>query len=246
MDRRERAPSLEEVIRSALDSGQSRLWTAMVGVVQDYDANKRTCTVQPAVNGKIRQPDGSWVRTQLPLLKDCPVQFPCGGGVTLTFPVALGDECLVVFSSRCIDTWYARGFLSEGASIATPNPGNDPPEYRMHNLSDGFALMGFRSLARQVPADPVNAVLTSDDGGASISLNPTTHAVAIHTTATRSINASGGITMNGATIDASGNVSFPGTFAATGITTGGGVNLDTHTHTSTTPGDPTSPPLPTP
>ena len=62
-----------------------------------------------------------------------PVVFPGGGGFALTFPVAAGDECLVVFASRCIDAWWQSGGVGE------------PMEPRMHDLSDGFALIGVRS-----------------------------------------------------------------------------------------------------
>jgi hypothetical protein len=235
MDRRERAPNLEEVILSALDARQSRLWTMLVGVVQSYNPATRTAVVQPAVNGALRQPDGTWNRVQLPLLLDCPVVFPSGGGVTLTFPVTQGDECLLFFCSRCIDNWYARGYLAGTAE--SPNPGNDPSEYRMHNLSDGFALVGVRSLARALPTDPLNAVLTTDDGLASISVNPTSHAIAINTSGALTITAAGGITMNNVTIDASSNFNTPG------LITGQGIVEETHTHISATPGSPTSPPV---
>jgi hypothetical protein len=64
------------------------------------------------------------------------------------------------------------------------------------------------------------------------------------TATTVNITSSGGITLNGATIDASGNVNFPGTFNAAGTTTGGGINLDNHTHGGVqSGGDNTGPPV---
>lgn len=68
------------------------------------------------------------------------------------------------------------------------------------------------------------------------------------TAPTLTVTASGGITLNGATIDKSGNLGVPGTaavqgnfstagtFNASGVTSGGGVNLDTHTHSGVQPG----------
>jgi hypothetical protein len=69
------------------------------------------------------------------------------------------------------------------------------------------------------------------------------------------VTAANGITMNGATIDANGNMGVPGTatiegalatnstLTAAGLTTGGGVNLDTHTHSGVEAGsDNTGPP----
>ena len=68
------------------------------------------------------------------------------------------------------------------------------------------------------------------------------------TAPTFTVTASGGITLNGATLDKNGNLGVPGTaivdgafttnstFNAAGTTSGGGVNLDTHTHSNVQPG----------
>jgi hypothetical protein len=224
MDRRERAPNLEELLRCAFEAGQSRIWTALPGVVQSYNAAVQTVVVQPAINGKQRLPAGTWSPTQMPLLLDVPVCWQGGGGATLTFPIKKDDECLVVFSSRCIDRWFAKGFAS-GGTPAQPNAENNPPQYRMHNLSDGYALVGVRSAPRALPVDTDNASLMSDDASTYIKLNPTTQAI--------KMVAPGGITMNGVTIDADG------------IVTGNGIVLETHTHSGVTSGSGTSgPPVP--
>lgn len=68
-----------------------------------------------------------------PILVDVPVFVLSGGGAVITVPVAAGDECLVLFNDRDIDNWFATG------APAQPNTA------RMHNLSDGLALVGFRS-----------------------------------------------------------------------------------------------------
>jgi hypothetical protein len=131
-----------------------------------------TCTVQPAINGQVRDETGALTDVELPLLVDCPVQFPAGGGCTLTFPVKDGDECLVVFSSRCIDAWWQSG----GIQVQ--------PELRMHDLSDGFALLGFRSLPRVISGISTTAAqLRTDDGAAFVEVDAVSHAINITTTA---------------------------------------------------------------
>src|SRR6187431_703340 len=106
LDRRERAGDFTEAMLTTQDGMQARLWTCVPGIIQSFDPAKRTCVVQPAIKALVQAPDGteSWVA--LPLLVDCPVQFPGGGDVVLTFPLKTGDECLVVFASRCIDSWW--------------------------------------------------------------------------------------------------------------------------------------------
>ncbi len=117
-----------EAVRAALDGFQRRVWTALPGIVTAYDATDNTVSVQPALKVNVMNAAGVVQATTLPLLVKCPVVFPGGGGYTLTFPIAAGDEVLVVFASRCIDAWWQSGGVQ--AQI----------ELRAHDLSDGFAV----------------------------------------------------------------------------------------------------------
>lgn len=163
MDRRERVADSVEPLRAALEGKQAELWTALPGLIESYDPEAQTASVQPALKGFVIAETGEKESVDLPLLVDVPVVFPTGGGFSLTFPVRSGDECLVVFASRCIDGWWASG-------------GVQPPlEGRMHDLSDGFALVGPRSQTRllEPPADDVAVQLRSDDGRAFVEIDPT-------------------------------------------------------------------------
>jgi len=172
MDSRERMNDPVVAMTVALGGWQSKLQTAIPGIIQSFDLESMTCTVQPAISGKIRDETGAVTGTELPLLVDCPVQFPAGGGCTLTFPVKAEDECLVVFSSRCIDSWWQSGGIQA------------QPELRMHDLSDGFALLGFRSLPRVIPSISTSAAqLRTDDGAAFVEVDSVSHAINITTTA---------------------------------------------------------------
>ena len=160
MDRKERYSDPQEAMRSALFGAQSRLWTSLPGIVDSFDPARMVCNVQPTITALARRDDGVIDEIQMPLLLDCPVVFPGGGGVTLTFPIAPGDEVLVVFASRCIDSWWQLGGVQGQA------------ELRMHNLSDGFVLPGVRSQPRRLPVDTTAAQLRSDDGATYIEILP--------------------------------------------------------------------------
>jgi hypothetical protein len=161
VDRRERINDPVEATRAALDGKQAEMWTALPGIVESYDAERQTCTVQPTIKGKVEAQGGAVSSVALPLLVDVPVIFPSGGGFTLTFPIAQGDECLVVFSSRCIDAWWQSGGVQE------------PLEARMHDLSDGFAIVGPRSQARKLAdVSTTNTQLRTDDGATYIEIQP--------------------------------------------------------------------------
>jgi hypothetical protein len=172
MDRRERRGDHNAAMLAMLDGWQTGLWTALPGVVQSFDPVKKTCVVLPALKASVMKPDGSSEWVTLPLLLDCPVVFPSGGGVTLTFPIVPQDECLVVFASRCIDAWWQNG---------CPLNANGRPdaqvqaEFRMHDLSDGFVIVGISSVPKVQPAISTSAAeMRSTDGTKKFSLNPTT------------------------------------------------------------------------
>jgi len=159
MDRREKVADGEELLRLAMEGHQSGLWTALPGIIASFNASALTCSVQPSISGEVRGKDGTVSTIKMPLLLDCPVVFPGGGGCTLTFPVSPGDECLVVFSSRCIDSWWQRGGVQGQA------------KKRMHDLSDGFVLPGCRSQPRKFTAAG-KTQLRTDNGSTLIEIEP--------------------------------------------------------------------------
>ena len=162
----ERAGGEQELLDTLRHALSSQLRVAMPGIIQSFDAEAVTCTVQPAIKGVISDQKGSTQSVALPLLVDVPVVFPRGGGVTLTFPVAAGDECLVVFADRCIDFWWQNGGVQESV---------DP---RQHDLSDAFALPGPQSQKQKIGGISTRAVeLRSDDGETKLSLNPSRGAI---------------------------------------------------------------------
>ncbi|HCD8182453.1 TPA: Gp138 family membrane-puncturing spike protein [Enterobacter roggenkampii] len=139
------------------------LRVAMPGIIQSFDPSTVTCTVQPAIYGQKVGEDGSTGSEAIPILPDVPVVFPRGGGCTLTFPVKPGDECLLVFSDRCIDFWWQNGGVQEAV---------DP---RQHDLSDAFAIVGPQSQAKKISSISTTAAqFRSDDGSTYFEINPTT------------------------------------------------------------------------
>ena len=116
-----------------------------------------------------------------------------------------GDECLVIFSERCIDAWWALGGVQPLA------------ELRAHDYSDGFAILGVRSRARPMQAlPPIDGVGLIAGGVVVLKVTPTGVQVTGSLTATGSISATGNVT--GATV--------------TGLVDvlGGGKSVLTHTH----------------
>lgn len=162
MDRRERVADPLVGLQAILGGLQARIWTAMPGILQSYDATKLTCTVQVAIKAQHRDPAGKWTDVALPLLVDVPVVMPRGGGYGLTLPLAANDEGLVVFASRCIDAWWQSGGVQPQA------------EFRMHDLSDGFFIPGTASQPNVPEGVSTSAArLWSEDGLNYVELDKT-------------------------------------------------------------------------
>lgn len=159
----ERQDSPELVLKAVADSLSTSLRVAMPGIILSFDAGAVTATIQPAVKSSVRQADGTLSSVALPLLVDVPVMFPRGGGVTLTFPVTAGDECLVVFADRCIDYWWQNGGVQE------------PVDQRQHHLADAFAMVGPQSQAKKISGISTSAAqFRSDDGSTYLEIDPAT------------------------------------------------------------------------
>jgi len=214
MDARERFSDLEEALRLALRAERATIWTTLPGVVVSFDPDAVTAVVQPTIQGVVTKSDGSAGGVNLPQLLDVPVVFPRGGGVTLTFPVAAGDECLVHFSARCIDGWWQSG----GVQL--------PMDTRMHDLSDAFCVVGPQSQVKKITGiSTATAQLRTDDGAAFVELNPATHAVNVTTTGSIHATAGGNLAADvtgAATVNAASatvtapNIALVGAVAITG------------------------------
>jgi hypothetical protein len=148
------APDLTAVLEEAKDDLKYRLNAVQVGIIQDFNASEQTATVRMAIK-QVQDvtPDGTKIYVEFPLLKKVPVWVYGAGGFSLTFPVAAGDECLVLFNDRQIDNWWLNG-------------GVQPPVMsRAHDISDAIAVVGLRSLPRSLGGYSTSTTqLRSDDG----------------------------------------------------------------------------------
>ncbi|MGK3134884.1 Gp138 family membrane-puncturing spike protein [Pantoea trifolii] len=158
----------QQAMKVLSDTIFSMLRVSLPGIIESFDPIACTCTVQPALKGQTADELGNLTSAPLPLLVDVPVIFPRGGGCTITFPVKAGDECLVVFSDRCIDFWWQSGGVQE------------PVDPRQHDLSDAFAIVGPQSQANVIGNISTTTMqMRTDDGFAYIELDPNSHAVNI-------------------------------------------------------------------
>lgn len=179
--------------RSLSEKIGSELRVAAPGIIRAYNAGTNTATVQLAIREKVSQMDGTTQDTDLPLLLDCPVMMPRGGGYALTFPVGAGDECLVVFADACIDSWWQSGGVQNQL------------EKRRHDLSDGIVIPGLWSQPRNIAVGD-GIALTATGGGASVALTAsrvtlTIGGVSLALTASGLALTGGNMTINGQQVE---------------------------------------------
>jgi hypothetical protein len=219
----ERFNSLQIAIEQALKGFQANLWTALPCIVQSYNAAKGTVSVQPAIRLWVTTLNGANGWLTIPPLVDIPVCYMGGGGFVTTYPIQAGDEALVIFASRCIDSWWQQGGVQNQF------------ELRSHDISDGFALIGPRSQANLIPnVSTTSAQFRSLDGSTYVEIAGG-QVVNIH--APSGVNITGSLSVNG-------DVSITGKATATGEVQGAGIKLSVHKHISAASGSPTGPPLP--
>lgn len=216
MEQTERIGDREHGLRLAIQGMLAEAWTAMPGIIVSFNAEQCTAVVQMAIKMSIMDPKGNTKWEDIKPLLDVPVCFPCGGGFAVTFPIKPGDEVLVVFASRCIDAWWQQGEVQRQS------------EFRMHDLSDGFAIPGPRSIPNVLEnISTTTTQIRNGDGSAFIELAPG---------GVVNIKAPGGVNINGA-VNITGNVavdgdqSIDGELTVTGEGTfNGGHTVSAHLH----------------
>lgn len=192
------AGNLDKSRRERSDFSRT-LRVAIPGVVTEVNYSAQTISVQPTIREKI-EINGTYQWVELPLLINVPFFVYSGGGYCITLPISPGDECLVIFADSCIDAWWQSGGVQNQV------------ERRRHDLSDGMAIIGFRSQVRTVPRYSDNSVqVRTEDGGTFIDLQP------------------GQVTIN-ADVQINGNVTTSANCTIADTLRVAGINMNTHVH----------------
>lgn len=151
--------SEEEYHRVNADAIKNDLRVSCPGIIQSFDADTQTVTVQLALREKMKTLDDKEEWVQIPPLLDVPIVIPRAGGYALTLPIKKGDECLIMFSDMCIDAWFSHGGIQNQI------------EKRRHDLSDAFAILGTWSQPRKISNySEDSAQLRNESGSAYIEL----------------------------------------------------------------------------
>ena len=110
-----------------------------VGTIQTFDPISVTCSVTFNYQKVLKKRNAtspapnkfSDVVIAYPMLIRLPVVILGGSNGQITAPITPKDPCLVLFNDRDMDLWLENGNLQ-----------NPPNTSRLHDLSDGIALVG--------------------------------------------------------------------------------------------------------
>lgn len=119
---------LIDTINKAIQLALSDMHTICISIVTAVNENTISC--RPTINRVVNGED-----VQLPEFIEVPPVFMRGGASYTAHPITVGDYCLVLVTERCFDRWWI------GQNFQRPL------EMRMHDYSDGFALVGIGNLA---------------------------------------------------------------------------------------------------
>jgi hypothetical protein len=209
-------------IVQSFDPGPPATVSVLVATDEWVTAGQQFWQTQPGFTGPAPNPNILSIKSgpvTLPLLQDVPVVTLGGGGWTLTFPIQVGDECLVIFTDTPLDVWLQNG-----------GTGNAPISQRRHSLSDAVAIVGWRSTPRGLANySTTSAQLRNNDGSVVIDLTTdqatiTAPKVVVNTTGDTDITAGGDVNVQSSgktSVQAAGDVDIK--------STGGNVNVTSDT-----------------
>ena len=106
-----------------------------VGIIQTFNAEDLTAEVQIVNKRTLGLNKDGTQKTKDYALVTAKVCYCCP---YLTYPIEQGEECILLFNDRELESWFTTGEVQ-------------PEAYpRMHDLTDCIAIVGLRSLAKMI------------------------------------------------------------------------------------------------
>ena len=219
---------LIDTLMIAVDNALANLHTATIARITKVNATTVNC--RPVIN---RLVNGQSIA--LPEFIEVPPLFFQGGSSYTAHPVAVGDYCLLIFTERCFDRWY------NGQDF------QPPLELRMHDYSDGIAIVGINPLgsALTIPTVIQQTGDTNFDGDhthqGTMDRTGDSHVIGDYLiegdlTVDGNIICTGNISAGSFSGLSGGTMNVSADLVTSGEVTASGVNLSTHTHSGVTSG----------
>lgn len=122
--------SLTQVLERLTNSIKTSIHCIKIGEIISFDKTDQTASVKVLhiIDNNYNLYSDKII--EYPVLQKVPVVVLQGGGANITFPINVGDQCLLLFCDYMIDSWWMTG---EAKSSIVP---------RKHDIADPIALVG--------------------------------------------------------------------------------------------------------
>jgi hypothetical protein len=149
--------TLSEVFDIHRDAIHRDLRCAMPGEVHSFDPIRGSVDVQPMIPDHFSQPDGSWKTIFPPIITDCPVIWPGGGGYRIKFALKPGDRVWIVWCDRDYSAWFQQGKQVDPGRWA-----------RGHHIKDGFVIPSMLEPLSEVTPIPEDGIWIGKKDGTEV------------------------------------------------------------------------------
>lgn len=159
-----RSSSFRAILERFIINRIKEINTVNVGIIESFDSEKQTATIQPAIKVfDITETESEYIYESVTpkLLTNVPVVFPGGGGWHMTFPVKKGDECMLFYTQRSIGIWKKFGGVRDQSHFG-----------RHHSNKDAIAVVGIKPSESSLPTfNSSEPELRNDSGSMRITLS---------------------------------------------------------------------------
>lgn len=144
-------PTMENLMDLHQEIARSSIRTSEPGIITAYDKDTQRASVQLAIKSAHVDEEDNRVSEAVAEINDVVVAFMGNARGRITWPVAVGDTCLVLFCSSSLSQWLYQGGIV------------DPDSDHRHDVSDAICIVAGHDFAH-VPTDaPDDAVVVHSE-----------------------------------------------------------------------------------
>lgn len=147
-----RSPGLDSLLALFGESMSARMRTSLPGEITAYDSDTQKASVRALVKDGHVDASERRIAKSIPEIHSVPVMFLGPPRARITWPVRVGDLCLILFSSSAIARW-----LEVGGEV-------DPGDDRHHDINDAIAVVGLHNFDDVPTEAPTDAIVFHCDG----------------------------------------------------------------------------------
>lgn len=177
-----------------------RLNTCIPAVINAFDQSTQTVSATPAIMAKkVSIEDESVEYIQYPMITNIPLSIMRGAGLSVTYPITVGNPCTLIFSQRSIDN-----FVLE-KKIVPPVEGPNPftSIIRCMDMTDALCFPGIITQVDKLGTYATDAIeIKSDDDKVKVSVK--TDSLTLKQDSATIEMSGGNVTIDAAQIDITG------------------------------------------